>query len=380
MKNSKIFKLTFLLITVAILIIIIFVFANCTWKKYGPFHHQAMVYKPSHVYTIKDKQYCYLNGDIYEVVDNVFIKKEINIGENETPSTNYIRNMQIFNEKIYIATTYYLYIFDAFWHEENKIALKLNSFIVDDNIIYYTDVKQDITLHMYNCENNQNFQLMKGRNCTYQINEKIIYVNDYGNVYFVDENTDHIFITPRKNFDYIIQKTSSFYLNGNTGLITLNSNLINISYSEKNYQFEVDCGNMFYDQIYTCDEEIIFATYEYMDDDICNEKLNCICHYGQTNIWSFNPSNNNLVLLKTLPKGTYLINFNKDMYCYYNDGKIYRNGNEIKIVNKIEPYGIYYTKGDERYIVGSEVSKTFIYDDGNNIFYSYYDYKSEVEN
>ena len=53
---------------------------------------------------------------------------------------------------------------------------------------------------MYNCENNQNVQLMKGRNFTYQINEKIIYVNDYGNVYFVDvpnilyERSEYLFL------------------------------------------------------------------------------------------------------------------------------------------------------------------------------------------
>ena len=361
-----------------ILLLSMILLTGCSdWTVYGPYHHEALI-GTKEVVEFNGRKFSHFT-DLYELKNDTYEKTNIDFGGKN------IRHIESHNEKLYVSTFFYLFVLNKELEIEEKLDVPAFSYFVDENYIYYTNSHDEYDFYVYNFENKESRLVASNlRNSTYSFNGKLIYVNDYGNIFDVTNGNK---VTSRflKSFynGRIIQGEykPSFYANSNTGTIywRKDDKLI-VTYDDECYEVESNGVNIIYDSIHTENNKVIFASYEYQEHDYCNNILGCICHHGTNYIWSFDLETKAITKLYTFEEGTYLISFDENNYCYYRDGKVYRNNQEIMLVDKVEPYGEFTQLGDDYNFPWTEVSVTYFYDDGTNVYHMYFDYKSTLKN
>lgn len=347
---------------------------------FGPYHHSAYVNRVQEVADLNGRSFCLINNKVFELKKETFMKIDLGI-------TGPLRHIKAYNGKLYIRGPSGINVFNANLEKEEDINIYAGSFLVDDNYIYYVNLQGSSydDLYAYDLESGENILLTtKLVNDTYVFNNKILYVNDAQNIFDVTSDLDitSYFFEVLDNGEIKTggNTNPSFYANGSTGKIYWKKGKLTINYADESYEYALNEINVIYGAIHTKTNKVIFATYEYLEHDDCNNDLDCICHFGTNYIWSFDVETKNITKLKEFDEGTYLISFDENSYCYYKEGKVYRNNNEVRNVNKIEPYGKYTQIGGETSVnYRARVSDTFFYDDGTTIYHHYFDYRSTLQ-
>lgn len=353
------------------------IYFHIGWTTNGPYHHAALVNVQKTI-NYNDRILIKHNGKLYEIKDDNYEQIELDL---EGKS---IHNVMFYNEKLYISNFSNLFVLNKNLEIEEKINVGAFSFFIDDNYIYFTNNNKKYDFYAYNLKSKESKLISANlRNSTYLFNDKLIYVNDYGNIYDITDTTCFTSISGTlfnngkiRTGDY----AQSFYINSNTGTVYWKNNKLNITYGQDSYELELNTVHIVKSPVHIESNKIIFSTFEYLDHDNCNSHLGCICRYGSSYIWSFDIETKTITKLKTFDTGTVLINFSETSYCYYKDGKIYQNDQVIKEINLIEPYGEYIQKGDAYFVYDSRVSDSYFYDDGKTIYYRYFNYKDSLKN
>jgi len=361
---------------ILILFLSVILLTGCSdWTIFGPYHHEALI-NTQEVVEFNGRKFSHF-VELYEFKNDTYEKLNIDFdGKN-------IRHIESHNEKLYISTFYSIFILNKELIIEEKLDIPTFSYFVDDNYIYYTSNTNEYDFYVYDFENKESTLMASNlRNSTYSFNEKLIYVNDYGNIFDVTNGNKFTSYFLQSFYNGHIRQgdyNPSFYANNNTGIIYWKDDKLTVTYGNEIYEVESNGVNIIYGSIHIENNKVIFASYEYQEHDDCNNLLNCICHFGTNCIWSFDLETKTITKLHTFEDGTYLISFDENNYCYYKDGKVYRNKQEIMTVNKVEPYGEFTQVGDDNDFASTQVSVTYFYDDGTNVYHKYFDYKDTLK-
>lgn len=339
--------------------------------KYGPYHRPAFIYTPKFVYNTKEGRYCIVNNTLYELVDGTFKKLDIIFDKkNDSGYTNYLRNIDISDNNIYIQTSYYIYVYSFKWELKEKLNISSRSFIVCDNAIYYTKGNEpNFKLFRYDLIIKETIEINVSDNHIIEYMNSKLFINVKGDLYDITQHNEYIFNSKRYNYTWIQNKRMNFVSNNIEFLFKFEENIMKVSAHDLISSYDIKDSNMYYEKILVKDENVFFSTYEYIENPDCVENTECICHFGKSYIWCFNTKTKDLKLLQELQEGSYIIDFDDTSYCYYFDGGVLYNDSLICNIAKVEPKGSYYCIGEASYKVGDEYSKTYIYYD-SKLYYS----------
>lgn len=339
--------------------------------KYGPYHRPAFIYTPKFVYNTNEGRYCIVNNTLYELVDGTFKKLDIIFDKkNDSGYTNYLRNIDISDNNIYIQTSYYIYVYSFKWELKEKLNISSRSFIVCDNAIYYTKGNEpNFKLFRYDLIIKETTEINVSDNHIIEYMNSKLFINVIGDLYDITQHNEYIFNSKRYNYTWIQNKRMNFVSNNIEFLFKFEENIMKVSAHDFISSYDIKDSNMYYEKILVKDENVFFSTYEYIENPDCVENTECICHFGKSYIWCFNTKTKDLKLLQELQEGSYIIDFDDTSYYYYLDGSVLYNDSLICNIAKVEPKGSYYCIGEASYKVGDEYSKTYIYYD-TQLYYS----------
>lgn len=361
-----------------IVVLLFLILSSCSEiKEYGPFHYSALVQTPDYICETSKGKYCFLFGNIYEITNGTFIKKEIKVNkENNSGYINYLYGLTSSNDKIYIHTAYYIYIYDCNWSLEKRLNLSANHIFVDNNYLYYTNGNEPFNMiNVYDLSTNEITKINITNNRVINLNEITLFVDNLGRIFKINENNDNKYIAKSHNVTLVKDKKMNFVINNNEYLFTFENNTLNVHSKDNHNRYDIKNCNMYYEKFFTKREKVYFATYEYLKNDECKFDSFCICQFGKSYIWCFDVNNNKLELVKEFKEGSHLISFNEEQYCYYYDGKIYLNDSVIKDIVKIQPQGEFYSHS---IFSGSEdkFSSTLLFYD-EEVYYLYNEYNNK---
>ncbi len=344
------------------------------WTNCGPYHHAALVYNSEEEVEFNGKKYYLYLHSLYEVNDGKLKEAEF---VNNISSSLRIERIKVYKDKFYISDYSNIYIVNEMLEREKTITLGVYDFLVTDNYIYYIAnyYQKDCNFCIYDMETAKSTLLTSDlRNKTYTHNNRLIYVNDSGNIYDITNKETITSYFSESTLDAI----PSFYADGKTGEIVYADKKLKITYYGEEFNYDVNMRNIIYDKIIANKNFVTFCSYEYLESDKCNA-TECICHFGTTYMWRFDMQTKTLEKLKTFTEGAFIINFDENNYCYYQNGKIYRNDQEIKEVIPVEPYGEYMQKGEQSFDYFTKVSSSFFVDDGKDAYQLYEDFKDTLK-
>lgn len=346
----------------------------------GPYHHSAYVDTAQEIVDLDGRKFSNIHCKLFELKENGFYEVEIDV--EDAP----IRNIKAYDDKLYVNANYSIMVFNKNLERVDTIEINVASFIVDDEYLYYSSHNYDSAKNFYAYNFNTKEKILVANKLTNnicQFNNKLIYANDSWNTIDITDKSEYTSYYNNFYKDQILSISvykPSFYVNSFSGHIGWKNNKLVITYGDNTYDLDLDKENIIYCPVHVIGNKVIFASFEYLDNDDCTNSYDCICHYGKNYIWSFDCETKSIAKLHEFDKGTYLINFNENDYSYYKDGKIYRNSQEIKEVDIAEPYGSFVEMIDDRDFYESRVSDSYFYDDGENLFYSYFNYMDIIKN
>lgn len=186
-------KKIILLLAFTCSIFIVFAIISSNSTTYGPFHHSARVDQPSEICNFNNKIYCSKNNSLYELSNETFIEKKIY--EDKNHPLEMIRNVKADNDKIIISTIDKTFIFDKDFTLSEKLDFSSNGlFLIEQNYIYYTINKGSIELLKYNILTKETYLLSNDiGNSTFKNDDKLIFCDDWGNLYFINDDTNNFF-------------------------------------------------------------------------------------------------------------------------------------------------------------------------------------------
>ena len=367
MKLSKFVSLLLLLLLIPMQISCL----GLGWTKYGPYHRPAFIYTPNFVYNTNEGRYCIINNTLYELVDGTFRELDITFNQkNESGSTDYLRNINIYDNNIYSQTSYYIYVYSFKWELKEKLNISSRSFVVCDNAIYYTKGNEpNFKLFRYDLITKETIEIYVSDDHIIEYMNTKLFINVNGDLYDISQQNEYIFNAKRYNYTWVQNKRMNFVSNNIEYLFKFEENIMKVSANDFTNSYDIKDSNMYYQKILVKEENVYFSTYEYIENPDCVEDTKCICHFGKSYIWCFNTKTKELELLKEFDVGSYIIDFNDKTYCYYFDGNVLYNDSLISNIVKVEPKGSYYCIGEPSYKVGDEYSKTYIYYDSKLYHY-----------
>ena len=344
---------------------------------YGPFHHSARVYQPTEICQFDNKIFCCVENNLYELVNDTFVLKTI-YNEKQIPIKN-IKSIKSYEDKIIISSDKNMYLFNINFVLLDKLNIQSNSmFLIDNNYIYYIPSHLKGKLFKYDMSSKTEILLSDSIiNNTCFDNQKLIYCNDSSNLYFINEENNNFF--SNKNLHFLGNNKRGFYSKNNIGLITSDDNKIIIRFDNIEYILQNDNSIELYEYVYSYNNNVFFTTYEYINNDNCNDEF-CICHYGKTTMWCFNLDSKEFSEIFTLSQGSYLVSFNciDNSFSYYSNGHLYMNS---KIINVplIKPYGEYSQVLEKGFIYHSISSYSIFYEYDNSIYHYFLDRKDIIK-
>ena len=287
-----------------------------------------------------------------------------------------VHNIKVYNNRIYISASEQMFVFDKNFNFIEKLNIPAyRLFLIENDYIYYTLPYAQTKLFKYSLLDKTTILLNDNiMNNTYNDNGRLIFCDSDNNLYFISEDSN-VFFTHRNNY------LGGFYINNHSGEIILKGKIIVIRYDNIDYILNTENNLNLYEQIYSYNDKIFFSTYDFINNEKCNDNF-CICHYGLTNIWCFDTNSKELSSILTLPKNSHLISFDyiNNSFCYYNNGALYRDNLKIKSVPIIEPYSEYVQVSKMSLIDDSISSYSFFYDNKNTLFHHYIDRRDFVKN
>lgn len=94
-----------------------------------------------------------------------------------------------------------------------------------------------------------------------------------------------------------------------------------------------------YENAFLVDNKIVFAVYEKNNNPNCGAKSQetCVCQYGKSHLYSYDLISNELITVDDFENGTFLIDYDLDGYCYYNNGNLFVNKIMKRECKRISP-------------------------------------------
>jgi hypothetical protein len=154
----------------------------------------------------------------------------------------------------------------------------------------------------------------------------------------------------------IILKENSFVINNGS----------NAYIFPKNSAFET-----FYWNSFLIDNRVIFATYDYLENDECgtmNDSFLCTCRLGQSYLYCFDIISLEFTLIHKFDRGSFLIDYDLNNFEYYKNGRLYINDESTRDCTVIEPGALEKIKGQNYFSPGDEKA-IFCISFINNEFY-----------
>ncbi len=403
MKNVK------KLIIILACFLFVLSFSACSmddWTPHGPYHYQTEALTIPAINEAGGRYFCDFDHDYFEIIDGELKKIDLPLDKYKDGigfhrERNVYRYLRTSGDRIYVATTFYLYEFGLDFKLIERYEISCQDFFVKDNTVFFiqsVEVKVPIK-DWYTTEFKHNI-------CSYDLTTKTlnIIIPDIqdntifelaGEYYYYTRGYDLLtklnsevtsFLTEQIPQNYILKQT--FVLNKEIGIISVENDEKKLESRLKiNYKDLEEIINLpkYNDCIYSLIKvnggKVYFATYEDTQAEDCKKETNCICfcRYGKTTLWVFDAESSKLSVVKEFDKGTYLINYDENYVCYYKDGKVYRNDECIKEVDTIGTDETFIVKGEDWALSDDSYIKTtsYFYDDKENFFYAYIEHEVE---
>ena len=325
-----------------ILMLSVILLSSCYigWTYQGKFHYDAYIVIPNKVVEIQDNLYCVSEGCIFNLKDNLFVNVDF------MDNNLYVNDLQYSDNKVLISSNNGIYLCNVDFEVSEIIDINVKSFLMVDNVIYYSKpfVNDDSFCSYDLLTKKEKLISTRFYNAEYKIGDKTIYSNSEG--YLSLEYPLHNIVS--NGVTYYDKAISIKYKNEFLS-ISLHNNKIEVVYKMETFEI-ANCNTMaFFDKLYINGAKLYFSVFDLMKKDDCLSPM-CICHVGKSRIVSFDFEKEELKLEHELNEGSYLISIDGNGVCYYYDGYIYQNGNEICEVNKVEPYGEYELYGSKNQV------------------------------
>ncbi len=359
------------------IVMLLFACSINSGRKYGPYHHQALINVCANEFTLTNGKYVFCYGKIYKAENGSLDLVSI---EDDTGSV-YVTDIDVSSDgaHVFIADGNGIYDYSSDFNYLGKIIDgRITSLLVCENYIYYFSGYGESRgeFRRYDLSSSEDVYV-NGifTNEVFIYQGKKFYSNNDGYLFLADAAAGKNFAKKRGKYN----KNSRLYgfcFDGKAGSVEVGEN-IKISYNGKDRNFPVGDELFLYDRITVRNGKLLFATRKYVPNGKCNDD-DCICHIGGSALYRFDFETDSLETVKSLNAEEFFISFDNDHFSFYRDGNIYRGDEKIKDAEKISARGEFKQFGRETK-KDAAVSLSVFYDDGSDLYYRFFDYSEQIK-
>ena len=384
-KIGKILMITasILLTLIVFLFVIIIISSEFIFgKRYGPYHHEAIITIPTKVVTVGNKQYTWFDRTIYHIEGNDFLlfsrssdsRNIIGINDITTDGEDLIVAAWDANSGLTVFSSDCVY-------KETLVTGSVRSALVNGDKIYYFRANNSGEYFELRCYDRalktDEFVAEKFSNDTVTVDGFTIYANYKGNLYSaediekVNQANDYLLNdTEKHGITCAAQKRLGFYYNGATGEVNTENGRITLDYGGESFGLDNEDNCYLYNRIVVNGNKLYFAVMDYKSNDNCIYDF-CICHVEKSRLVSFDFETKTFTTEKNLDENEYFISFGEGFTSYYSNGKVYRDGVVVTSVNEIKPQGEFMQYGTINRGGETKISRSVFYDTGTELYYRF---------